>query len=209
MQKTPSIASCITSYALPTRTLTTKTLNQSLELFTNSTTPITLSGNRPLQLNINEERPLTVILAWLMSQKKHIHKYAKFYLDNGFDVLTVRTTPWQLLWPATGSQVCYLHLYYFNLQQCWTYFVIFRYLLMIFWLSYTKTQITRQLFMGSQSALTCGEKWWWKWVKISQNILLLWIEFVDKYGTLLSIMLKYQSGFQSLFSQPIHSSGKI
>lgn len=74
-------------------------------MFTNSDQPITLSGSASLQLNLNEERPLTIILPWLMSQQKHIQKYAKYYLDNGFDVLTVRTTPWQLLWPVNGSQV--------------------------------------------------------------------------------------------------------
>jgi len=103
---TSSITSRIKkSYSLPTRTLTTKSLNQSLELLSNSNKPITLSGNGQFQLNINEERPLTVILAWLMSQRKHIHKYAKFYLDKGFDVLTVKTTPWQLLWPVGGSHI--------------------------------------------------------------------------------------------------------
>lgn len=90
---------------VPARTLSTKSLNKSLDLFTNSAKPITLSGNGSLQLNLDEERPLTVILAWLMSQQKHIQKYAKYYLDNGFDVLTVRTTPQQLLWPVGGSQV--------------------------------------------------------------------------------------------------------
>jgi hypothetical protein len=34
-----------------------------------------------------------------------VMKYAKFYLDQGFSCLTVRLTPWQLLWPVTGSQV--------------------------------------------------------------------------------------------------------
>lgn len=103
LQNTP----LLTSYAsATTRPLVTKSFNQSLELFTNSKTPITLSGNGPFQLNINDERPLTIILTWLMSQRKHIYKYAKYYLDNGFDVLTVKTTPWQLLWPVGGSHVC-------------------------------------------------------------------------------------------------------
>ncbi|KAG4074573.1 hypothetical protein HA402_004444 [Bradysia odoriphaga] len=91
--------------SLAARTLTTKSLNKSLDLFTNSDKPITLTGKGPLQVSLNEERPLTIILAWLMSQQKHIQKYAKYYLDNGFDVLTVKTTPWQLLWPVGGSQV--------------------------------------------------------------------------------------------------------
>lgn len=104
LQNGSTTPTCIKS--VPIRTLTTKSLNKSLDLLTNSDQPITLSGNGSLQLNLNEERPLTVILAWLMSQQKHIQKYAKYYLDNGFDVLTVRTTPWQLLWPVGGSQVC-------------------------------------------------------------------------------------------------------
>lgn len=123
LQNTP----LLTSYALSTRLLGTKSFNQSLELFTNSKTPITLSGNGPFQLNINEERPLTIILAWLMSQRKHIHKYAKYYLDNGFDVLTVKTTPWQLLWPVSGSHVCLVFFDFFILN-----FIISRWLLMTF-----------------------------------------------------------------------------
>ncbi len=102
-QTIPLVISCPKS--LHARTLATKSLNKSLDLYTNSDKPIILSGNGRLQLNSQEERPLTVILAWLMSQQKHIQKYAKYYLDNGFDVLTVKTTPWQLLWPVGGSQV--------------------------------------------------------------------------------------------------------
>jgi len=60
--------------------------------------------SRPNQL-ISTGRPLSVILSWLMSERKHILKYAQFYLDKGFDVLTVRITPGQLFWPTTGSQV--------------------------------------------------------------------------------------------------------
>ncbi len=100
------------------RTLTTKTLTKSLELISNAPIIKTTPGN-PLQVRTREdegsrgdeegdeerERPLTIILSWLMSEKRHLLKYANFYLDQGFDVLTVRATPWQLFWPVTGTQV--------------------------------------------------------------------------------------------------------
>lgn len=60
-----------------------------------------------------EDKPLTVMLSWLMAKKKHIHKYANFYIDYGFDVLNISINPWQLLWPTKGTQVSdlkYLHI---------------------------------------------------------------------------------------------------
>ena len=93
------------------RSLTTKTLTKSLELVTTSSKEIKMTPGNPFQVQVdtsrksNEVRPLTVLLCWLMSQKKHTRKYAQFYLDQGFDVLTVSITPWQLLWPVSGSQV--------------------------------------------------------------------------------------------------------
>ncbi|XP_071441985.1 uncharacterized protein l(2)k09913 isoform X2 [Hetaerina americana] len=50
-------------------------------------------------------KSLVVILTWMLSRPKHVHKFAKIYLDYGFDVLTVKLTPWQLLWPVQGSQI--------------------------------------------------------------------------------------------------------
>ncbi|XP_063237971.1 uncharacterized protein LOC134539693 [Bacillus rossius redtenbacheri] len=52
-----------------------------------------------------QHRQLVVLLAWLNAKQKHTMKYASFYMDRGFDVLTVNITPWQLLWPVSGSQV--------------------------------------------------------------------------------------------------------
>lgn len=90
------------------RTLTTKTLARGIELVTTNKHVATVPNN-PLQLAVNtqlaEERPLCILLCWLMSQQKHVLKYARFYLDQGFTCLTVSLTPWQLLWPVTGSQL--------------------------------------------------------------------------------------------------------
>ncbi|KAJ8868732.1 hypothetical protein PR048_030271 [Dryococelus australis] len=53
----------------------------------------------------DKDRQLVVLLAWMMAKHKHIMKYANFYMQQGFDVLAVNITPWQLLWPVSGSQV--------------------------------------------------------------------------------------------------------
>ncbi|XP_066999131.1 transmembrane protein 53-B isoform X2 [Anabrus simplex] len=54
---------------------------------------------------LNHNKPLVIIMAWLLAQQKHILKFAELYMDQGFDVLNVSIAPWQLLWPAKGSQV--------------------------------------------------------------------------------------------------------
>ncbi|XP_054930768.2 uncharacterized protein l(2)k09913 isoform X3 [Dermacentor andersoni] len=51
------------------------------------------------------ENPLTVLLAWMNAKDKHLQHYHDFYLQLGFDVLTVRTLPLQLAFPTSGAQV--------------------------------------------------------------------------------------------------------
>lgn len=58
-----------------------------------------------LQLTTPQDKPLVLLLSWLMAKKNHIYKYANLYIDKGFDVLNVTITPWQLLWPTKGAQV--------------------------------------------------------------------------------------------------------
>ncbi|XP_076176359.1 transmembrane protein 53-like lethal (2) k09913 [Ptiloglossa arizonensis] len=52
-----------------------------------------------------EERPLLIILSWLLANRKHITKFMNLYTEQGFDVALISMTPWQLLWPMTGSRV--------------------------------------------------------------------------------------------------------
>lgn len=59
-----------------------------------------------LTLERPDDKPLVVMLSWLMAKKKNIFKYADIYLKEGFDVLNVNVSPWQLLWPTKGTQVC-------------------------------------------------------------------------------------------------------
>ena len=49
------------------------------------------------------QRPLAVLLTWLAAKEKHIEKYRTFWLQKGFDVLTVKMSPYQLLLPKQGS----------------------------------------------------------------------------------------------------------
>ena len=49
-------------------------------------------------------RPLVVLLAWLMASEKYLEKYRSIYFNHGFDVLTVKTSPLELMLPRIGSQ---------------------------------------------------------------------------------------------------------
>ncbi|KAJ3659430.1 hypothetical protein Zmor_011119 [Zophobas morio] len=51
-----------------------------------------------------ENKPLVVMLSWLLAKQKHIYKYADFYINRGFDVMNINITPWQMLWPLRGTQ---------------------------------------------------------------------------------------------------------
>lgn len=51
------------------------------------------------------KRPLAVILAWMMAKEKHLEKYRQFYFRRGLDVLTVCTSPIDLLLPPIGAQL--------------------------------------------------------------------------------------------------------
>lgn len=50
-----------------------------------------------------ETRPLAVLLTWLAAQDKHIEKYRALWMQRGFDVLTVRMTPYQFVLPTLGA----------------------------------------------------------------------------------------------------------
>lgn len=77
---------------------------------------LTLYSNDDIvKKNMNRNKPLVIMMCWLMAKPKHILKYADLYVNNGFDVISVRITPWQLLWPAKGTQVSVLNNNSFNL----------------------------------------------------------------------------------------------
>lgn len=50
------------------------------------------------------ERRLVVLMSWLQAKEKHIEKYRQLYLERGFDVLNVKTSPLDLLLPTIGAK---------------------------------------------------------------------------------------------------------
>lgn len=67
--------------------------------------PVRNQGGIP-QKNVDADRehPLVILLTWMSAKESHLDRYHKFYLDLGFDVLTVRTHPMQLVLPKSGAQ---------------------------------------------------------------------------------------------------------
>lgn len=57
------------------------------------------------QYNNAKNRPLLVLLSWLLSKRKHVMKYMNLYKEQGFDIVVVSVTPWQLMWPTKGSRL--------------------------------------------------------------------------------------------------------
>lgn len=55
-------------------------------------------------LSTTQERRLVVLMSWLEAKEKHIEKYRQFYLERGFDVLNVKTSPLDLLLPTVGAK---------------------------------------------------------------------------------------------------------
>lgn len=90
------------SQIIPASSIHHLAITRNLELITNEKPAGEVKG---LQLTKDRNAPLVVLLSWLLAKRKHVLKYASFYLDQGFDVLHVSLTPWQLLWPTKGSQV--------------------------------------------------------------------------------------------------------
>ncbi|XP_053616586.1 uncharacterized protein LOC128678800 [Plodia interpunctella] len=58
-----------------------------------------------MKLDKDIARPLCIIMNWMLQRPSHVMKYATLYLEQGFDVISVSCTPWQLMWPQKGSQV--------------------------------------------------------------------------------------------------------
>ncbi|XP_014219480.1 uncharacterized protein LOC106647543 [Copidosoma floridanum] len=83
--------------------LHTQQLTKNIELLTEE--PVIVAESKKItSLKQDENRPLLVLLCWLLSKKPHIMKFANLYLEQGFDVVTVSINPWQLMWPVNGSK---------------------------------------------------------------------------------------------------------
>ncbi|XP_031839905.1 transmembrane protein 53-like lethal (2) k09913 [Nomia melanderi] len=77
---------------------------------------IKTSAGRIQKYKNDDNRPLLVLLSWLMSRPRHVMKFVNLYTEQGFDVAVVTLTPWQLMWPTKGSRVVAAELLDFLVQ---------------------------------------------------------------------------------------------
>ncbi|GAB0090558.1 transmembrane protein 53 [Sergentomyia squamirostris] len=87
-----------------TRSLTTQEITKNIHIHTDEPKDVS-TDHKSLRLLKPIDKPLAVLFMWLQAKQKHMLKFAQIYNDNGFDVVTVQITPWQLLWPTKGTQL--------------------------------------------------------------------------------------------------------
>ena len=61
-------------------------------------------------------RPLVLLFAWMLSRNVHIEKYREFWMKRGYDILTVQTSPLDLLIPSLGGRRVASNVYTFLSQ---------------------------------------------------------------------------------------------
>ncbi|CAG9865529.1 unnamed protein product [Phyllotreta striolata] len=89
-------------FAAQMRFISSIEITKNISLISNEKKPCKIVD---MQLDTPQNKPLMVMLSWLMARKKHVHKYADLYLKHGYDVLNINVSPWQLLWPTKGTQM--------------------------------------------------------------------------------------------------------
>ncbi|XP_011876291.1 PREDICTED: uncharacterized protein LOC105566696 [Vollenhovia emeryi] len=87
-----------------TRLLSSHHVSKNIEFLTQDNR-IMSSKNVAQDINVTNNRPLLVILTWMLSKRQHVMKFVNLYMEQGFDVAVVSLTPWQLMWPTKGSRL--------------------------------------------------------------------------------------------------------
>ncbi|CAG9782486.1 unnamed protein product [Diatraea saccharalis] len=82
----------------------TQELTKNIQYISNEKTKLT-ADPKTMKLDKLPNKPICVMINWLLAKQKHVMKYASIYLEQGFDVVSVSCTPWQLMWPTKGSQL--------------------------------------------------------------------------------------------------------
>ncbi|XP_028049680.1 uncharacterized protein LOC105839005 [Monomorium pharaonis] len=80
-------------------------VSKNIEFLTQDNHIVISKNIAPNNINVTNNRPLLVILTWLLSKRRHVMKFVNLYMEQGFDVAVVSLTPWQLLWPTKGSRL--------------------------------------------------------------------------------------------------------
>lgn len=86
------------------RLLSTNEVTKNIKFISHDNN-ITISKYKLKNSNASGNRPLMIILCWLLAKDKHVMKFADLYLQQGFDVALVTISPWQLMWPEKGSRL--------------------------------------------------------------------------------------------------------
>ncbi|XP_070156870.1 uncharacterized protein [Polyergus mexicanus] len=84
-----------------TRLLSSHHVSKNIEFLTQDNL---VSSSKNVIHNVNN-RPLLVILTWLLSKRQHVMKFVNLYMEQDFDVIMVSLTPWQFLWPTKSRLV--------------------------------------------------------------------------------------------------------
>ncbi|XP_056631456.1 uncharacterized protein LOC130441692 [Diorhabda sublineata] len=92
----------VITFSIQTRFLSSVELTKNLSIISNEKINSKITD---LKIEQPQDKPLLIMLSWLMAKKRYIYKYADIYLNQGFDVLNININPWQLMWPTNGSQV--------------------------------------------------------------------------------------------------------
>lgn len=87
-----------------TRMLSSHHVSKNIEFLTQDNR-IVSSKNVAQNIKGTNNRPLLVLLTWMLSKRRHVMKFVNLYMEQGFDIAVVSLTPWQLMWPAKGSRV--------------------------------------------------------------------------------------------------------
>ena len=87
-----------------------KLIDKNLSLWTSISAPASSktssSGTKSESgVEIEESKPkkLLILFAYMLPQERHLEKYRSIYFQHGFDVLTVKTSPFEFFFPSIGA----------------------------------------------------------------------------------------------------------
>ncbi|XP_013192683.1 uncharacterized protein LOC106136623 [Amyelois transitella] len=99
-----TLLSCVSVTLVSNRDAHAQNITKNMSYISNEQVKLAVDPNT-MKLTKDIKRPLCIIMNWMLQRPSHVMKYASLYLEQGFDVVSVSCTPWQLMWPKTGSQV--------------------------------------------------------------------------------------------------------
>ncbi|XP_030034997.2 uncharacterized protein LOC115450962 isoform X1 [Manduca sexta] len=82
----------------------TQNINKNIQFISNDKVKLKIDP-ATMKLNQRMNKPLCIIMNWMLAKPNHVMKYANIYLEQDYDVINVSCSPLQLMWPAKGSQV--------------------------------------------------------------------------------------------------------